>query len=792
MDESIFYFIRFTFFYFLYLVFIPAKVMGLKLTGKKAGEHALQAMIASHVAIISCVYALGLLHIYNTATLCLGLLIVVLAFWKFRGVSYKEQFLRLCNWMSLTSGGQYKFSIYAKRTIKRGVQNVGRSLLWFVRTFFSKHILEYLVLLASFGILIDRKWSLVFDNYAYLTSDMYVHHEWINFMEQGDIFYDGVYPFGMHNMISAFHKLAGLNLNIVFRYWGAYNCLLLAVLLYFLARRIFHSPAVAILPVVIYCVTDFAGHTYGYRTIYTLPQENGMLFLFPCIYYFGRFLKRGKWKDGIYFAMSAAIILSMHFYSIIFAVLLCGSVCIPFIRKVFRFAMIKKLLASVGLIALISLTPYAVGLASGKYWQGSMTWAMGVMGSGNQTAETSDETEESTYEDTDSEESLESADSVEADGKAEQISSLDRLKETAIAIYDLQVEKMMSYWGKIFWACMGLFLLYYVVLWAAKRLTWKEQMYGGIWVFLALVILMYSYWILGIPKIMNEERMNMFIGYVAPLMLVFPIELICRICSFLPRKGKIAGIASALCTYSGVAALFYVTYGLGYVPVQSYFYLEPSLAAKACVKADEEFETGTWTVVSPVDELSLVRNRGYHYELWEFISAMEMYEEDRYLEIPTKQVLFVLEKKPIVYNQYRVPIYEYDFEPLNKEDADTIFDRELFGISETGVMKFYNDLGNRRIMEAKLACWIEEYSKAFPEQMEVYMEDEDCIVYLFTQNLYMMNNFAIDYGYNEHSELDYYKELRARKLEREEDISDVQKKIEDLEQEAVINEESET
>lgn len=732
MTDSILYFIQFTFFYLLYIIFIPAKVMGLKLSGKGAGENAVKALTASHVTIISCVYLLGLLHVYHTAALFLSLIVVILVYWKLvKKVSYRKKLSGVLQWMALVSSGQYRLQIY----IKAGIKKLGRNITLFCKkcgkALFSKDILAYAVLFLSFGIMIARKWTLVFNNYAYLTSDMYVHHDWINFMEQGDIFYDGVYPFGMHNMLSAFHKMAFLNLNVVIRYWGAFNCLLLAAMLWFMAGRIFQTKAAAVLPVVIYCVTDFAGGIYGYRIIYTLPQETGMLFLFPCVYFLGRLLKNERWKDGIYFALSAAVILSMHFYSVIFAVLLCGSVCILFIKTVMKPAMLKKLFLCVGLIALISITPLMLGLASGKYWQGSMGWAMGVMSSSEQSSESDEAAAVET-------------DNTEAAGEDEERCSFVKyIKNQLAAVYNLQVEDMNSYWGKIFWLCMGLFIIYYAGLVLLKRVTWKDKMYAGIWIFLFLLIMMYSYWILGIPKIMKEERMTIFIGYAAPLMLALPAEILCRI---MTEKVEFAGIAGS---YGLAGVLFYVTFHLGYVPVQSYFYLEPSLAAKACVKADDELPAGTWTIVSPVEEVSLVRNTGYHYELWEFISGMELYEEDMYLEIPTKYVFFVLEKKPIIYNEYRVDNMEYENAPLSESDAYHIFTGEALGISETGTMEFYNILENRRIMEAKLSCWIEEYSKAFPDQMEVYMEDEECVIYKFEQNPYMLNNFAIDYGYNE-------------------------------------------
>ena len=359
----------------------------------------------------------------------------------------------------------------------------------------------------------------------------------------------------------------------------------------------------------------------------------------------------------------------------------------------------------------------------------------------------------------------------------ENVSFVESVKNKLTAVYNLQIEDMKSYWGKIFWICMGFFIIYYAGLILLKKITWKDKIYAGIWIFLLLLVIMYSYEILGIPKIMKEERMTMFIGYVTPLILALPAEILCRI---MPRKIRFVGTIGSL----GMAAsLFYVTYGLGYLPVQSHYYLETSLAAKTCVKADEELPKGTWTVVSPVDELALIRNRGYHYELWEFISNMEVYNEEMYLEIPTKYVFFVLEKKPLVYNEVRYSDMKYENEPIRMFDAYSIFTREMLGISETGMMKFYNIPNNRRIMEAKFYYWLEEYRKAFPDQMEVYLEDDECIVYKFEQNPYMLNNFAIDYGFNEFDELDYYERLRNVMYRRGEDVSEVEKKIVELEKE---------
>lgn len=718
MADSIRYFIQFSFFYFLFLIFIPAKVMKLKLSGKDAVENMLKAMISSHVVVISCVYFLGIFHIYNTVTLVIALCISVLVYWKFHGVCYRDVMKRFFSRMARVSDGQYKMTVLVRRSIQKWGKEWWNACKTWLKQIFSPDIIRYEVLFISIGILIERKWSLVFNNYAYLTSDMYVHNEWINFLEKGDIFHEGVYPFGMHNMLSAFHKLSGLNLNVVFRYWGAYNCLLMVVMLYFFARKIFRGKYTALLPVVVYCITDFASGYYGYRTIYTLPQEVGMLFLFPCAYFGGKFLKNEKWQDGLYFALSASVILSAHFYTVMIAILLCGSICIPFIKKLWNISMLKKTLAYVGLIVLIGITPLVLGRISGKQWQGSMTWALNVMN--EQSGENTEQEPEA----------------GESDSYA---------KSMALEIYELQLDEMNSDWGTVFWICMGLSAVYYVFLLLLKKADWGAKMYAGIFFFLVFMIILYSHQILGIPRLMKEERMTIFIGYITPVILALPIEILDRIYG---RWEKGREPLNILCSMGMIAALFYATYVRKYIPVQSYFYLENSLAAKACVMIDEEYPKNTWTVVSPVEELAFTRNHGFHYELWEFISSMEMYEENMYLEIPTPYVFFVLEKNPIVYNQYRSAALDYAFEPIHEEDAQKRFTGEALGISETGVMGFYNILENRRIMEAKLFYWLAEYQKAFPNQMEIYMEDDECIIYKFEQNPYMYNNFAIDYEYN--------------------------------------------
>ena len=121
-----------------------------------------------------------------------------------------------------------------------------------------------------------------------------------------------------------------------------------------------------------------------------------------------------------------------------------------------------------------------------------------------------------------------------------------------------------------------------------------------------------------------------------------------------------------------------------------------------------------------------------------------------------------------MYNAYRIMGQQYEDRPIDIADADQVVTREMLGISNTGSMKYYNLDENRRAIEAKLAAWIKVYSEMFPDQMSVYRESEDCIVYRLEQNEYALNNLAVDYGYNVISEEAYDRMLAQKRGQEEE------------------------
>lgn len=736
------YFLYFLIFYIFLLVFLPAKVLRLSLWGKDAVENGMKALLVGYTVCVSLVYWLALAHIYHPVTLWLGLAFTMFVYGGIKKVNYGKWMMQTLHTAALFGGGQYKVSVFVRRKLKSVWKSFAEGVVGFFKRLTVMKLVYLLLFTAAFLILLSRRLPSFLNIYAYMTSDMYVHNEWINYMEAGDIFYDGIYPFGMHNMISALHYFTGLHMNRIFRYYGAVNSVLTPLAAIYFLYRISRTKATVLIYMVLYGVTDFVGNVYCYRMIFTLPQEWAMPFMLPALWFLGKFLQEKKREDGIYFALAASLVVSGHFFTAIFAVVLCGGLGITYLAKIFKEKLWLPLLCLLFLIICLSMLPFLAGKLEGKYWQGSMNWALSVM----QTKQ-EDKKESGLTLEAENEKILEEA---QTEGAEEEIAE----KEPGILyqFFYMMVEKMYAFWGYVFWGGV-LFAAVYLLL-CGKRLTdWRRKYFFAVWLTVMFCVLLIGYWIVGLPQLMKEERVRMFIGYFAPMLMALPAEAVAEIWK---RRGRAAGELMGL---AGTAFCFYATYGMGNIPFQTYFYLETSTAAEACVKIAEEYEKDTWTVVSPVEELSLVRGNGFHYELWEFITRMERYEPDRYVEIPTKYVFFILEKKPIPYNVTRIAGNTYNDLPVDCRDAQRVVTREMLGISENGAMKFYNTNENRRALEAKLKAWLETYSELFPEQMSVYMESEDCVIYRLEQNIFAWNNLAVDYGYNVISDEDYERML---------------------------------
>lgn len=108
--------------------------------------------------------------------------------------------------------------------------------------------------------------------------------------------------------------------------------------------------------------------------------------------------------------------------------------------------------------------------------------------------------------------------------------------------------------------------------------------------------------------------------------------------------------------------------------------------------------------------------------------------------IPTKYVFFYIEKYPIQYGVANSTADDFlNLGYVSEEDADM---STIFKGSDSYQM------ANRKKLMSKFYYWAKAFEAKYPQEFQIYYEDETFLCYRIIQNEYSLYNFAIDYKYN--------------------------------------------
>ncbi|MDD6396020.1 MAG: hypothetical protein PUB37_07585 [Firmicutes bacterium] len=716
--------------YAIVFVMIPAKIMNLRLCDGNFLDNALISLIVSQVTIITVVYALSFLKIYNFFTLILALILVVLVYKKISGkISYLEKVRVAIYKLSDLITGQLKLSIIVNRFINNRIKYAAGALKRFFAFYFDKNVIYHVICTVALMILSIRRCYFCITSEAFPTSDIAVHTSWINFLDGGYVFSDGIYPFGMHNIVSAFAKLTFIDVVTVMRFWGPLNAILMCVVMMALLCRIFKSPAAYTVTAIVYCISSFGSGAVIDRVFFSLPQEYGMMFIFPAAYFMVKFIEEQKAIDGVTFAMAASMTVSAHFYNAIFAVPLCFCLVIPYVTKIFKKGVFKNMVLSVILAAALCLAPMGIGRLLGYPWQGSLDWAVSMMNLGSDEQEAAVEEEEETVE------------AVEEENQEEQKGP--SFIEKSLQSFEWTAQSYTDFWGYVVMICSAVSIVVGIFALIIKKVPTAAKVAIG----LGLNMFVFNYCILhagyfNLPSLIAGDRALNYLIYLGAIMFGVPMGLLWKF--FEEKVRPIRWVASV--AYVLAAAIVVVFMGYTYQS-SAYYRMSYSAVVQNYYKIRNTREKNTWTIVSTVDELALTRNKGWHYELWEFVFSLEQYESTKVIQIPTEYVYFVIEKRPLKYNE---PAYLGEELEVNAKISYTDAHRLLTEVTvPTGKKSdYYSDYEIRSAIMSKAYYWAIKYMQYFPDQMRVYYEDSDIIIYEVHQNMYALNNFAIDYGYN--------------------------------------------
>lgn len=756
--------------YIVFTVGLPALVFYRKAKGFPAAVRFLIYFTIGNFYVINLVQVLELLHISYRITLSLftfiPVILLMIKMYHIPVISYMKRILTECRHYILRELGFKSFMRHRWQEIKVFLKVVRRNIVRLV-----KENYLYIPFLVIFSCLL---WKIcgpgILNNWGYGASDIPVHNYWINGLIENNIYIGGIYPMGMHCMLYYLATMLGIPVYVTLRLFWLVQYGMIGMMILLFLKGYCKNEFLPYLGIMMFVGADFFVSTSYLRYGATLPQEFGMLYILPSIFFVMEFFKARKEElDGgvnrirctsswylVGFAMSFSLTLPSHFYDTMIAVVICIGIAVGygywFWRKEYFFRIILAGILSV----ITALLPMAIAFLTGKSLQGSMYWAMSIIGLRDYTvlifriicivvvAMTVGGV----------------VLFVRGIGKGKisfedkKIPEYSRIKKWMLHICNLAplaavVLVGWKYREIILLECSRStfavddmnFVLYGIGVALGIGLIQRyfiEPMRGsGIFAMviaetlLGLVLVSDS---LGWPVLMEDYRVCIYFAYLIPVGFIMTLDgavdvlLMARFPKVQQTIGCILTLVIMICSikYHWIRGPF----GGGRLEMNE------AILCTTNILKDNKGQDDTWTIVSANDELYMIEKYGRHTETIEFLEDMEDWDSTKEVTIPTEKVYFYIEKKPLNYANG----YAGEVPPVSEEQADQ-------ALPKNSGLSAYN--GPRRsITMSRMYYWAQKFMELYPNEMKVYYENDRFVCYYIEQNVYRLYNFAIDYSYN--------------------------------------------
>ena len=756
--------------YLGFTVGLPALVFYRKAKRFPAAVRFLIYFTIGNFYIINLVQVLELLRISYRITLSMFTFgpaaILIVKIYHIPVASYLKKVLEECRHYILREMGFKTFMRHTWQDIKVFLRVVSRNLWRLLKENFLD--IPFLVL---FALLVWKVCgSGILHNWGYGASDIPVHNYWINGLIENNIFVAGIYPMGMHCMLYYLSTMLGIPVYVTLRLFWLVQYSMIAVMILAFLKGHCKTKFLPYLGIMLFVGAKyFNGISYS-RYGATLPQEFGMLYILPAIFFMMEFFQTRKeeLEKGINrvrctsswhllgFAMSFSLTMSTHFYDTIIAGVICIGIAVGYGYWIWRKEYFFRILLAGILSILMAFLPMAVAFLTGKELQGSMYWAMNVIGLRDYTVLIFRIL----------------CIGVVAATVGGIILIVRGIKSGKISLENKEVPKH-SLIGKLIFQLSSLVPLAAIlligwkyrgtVLWGCEKNSFAVSnmnwvLYGigaalsigvllryfvapmrgaGIFamvvaeVILGLILVSGS---LGWPMLMEPYRASIYLAYLIPVVLIMTVDGAVNLL-FLDRFWETWQAVGLILT---VAVIFYSTkldwmrgsFGGGSLEMKE------AILCTTNIMKDNEGQDNKWTIVSANDELRMIEEYGRHTETIEFLEDMEYWNRTKEVTIPTEKVYFYIEKKPLNYaNGYggEIPV-------VSEEQAAQ-------PLPQNSGLAPYN--GPRRsITMSRMYYWAQKFMELYPNELKIYFENDRFVCYYIEQNVYRLYNFAIYYGYN--------------------------------------------
>ena len=741
-------------------VLLPAIMFRRILAGRRLSEQFLMCYTFGNFYIINIVFAVQLLHISGFWTLVLFTVVPGILIWsRVNRVSLRELCMKtgiVCKKILQGSMGikgfLYRVKNRSMAVLKKAVwlfycEVVCNTLQW---------ILAGAVIAALFWIY-GRQLILT---YGYRASDIPVHLNWINQMSRGNLFASGVYPFGFHCIVYYLHAVFEFDTYVILCVFYLVQIFFIHIVLLAMLKLLCRSLYLPYAGIMVYILGSFwARQTYS-RFGSSLPQEFGMIFVIPSVYFLIRFfqtekknLKNGETKLILgCFALAFSLTLAIHFYGTMIAGLCCIGIAVGFCTRFLNKEYFRRIMFTGIISVFLAVLPMGIAFAGGTPLQGSLGWGLSVINGG------SSDTEDTSVNEAAQKQTMEemaarlientqnsNSKSVQTEEipviteapkhKAREIpEKMKNLREMMVRrIQEFIINSQEQWCAYAVLAGIAVLILLGLVFIILRRITYGEMLMSAGFCMGILTLLLCA-GNLGLPVLMDPARCSIYYVYLLIVsMTVLGDGLLYLI--FMPRILTIPRNAvSFILTVSMAAGMIHQ----GLVKTPDFISDYVSNGAFTCLtNIIKENKDETWTIVSANDETQMGLDHGWHYETITFLRKQEHINKDTKLIIPTEKVYFFIEKIPLNYSV----VYSGSGQSISKKGASQ-------SLPNSGGIGMYQGEG-RWILMSRMYYWAQAFMEMYPNEMKVYYESEDFVCYVIPQNMYHQYNFAIDYGYNE-------------------------------------------
>ena len=745
-------------------VLLPAIMFRRILAGRRLSEQFLMCYTFGNFYIINIVFVVQLLHISGFWTLVLFTAVPGILIWsRVNRVSLRE----LCMKTGIVCKKILQGSMGIKGFLYR-VQNRSMAVLkkavWLFYCEVVCNTLQWILAGAVIAALFWIYGRQLILTYGYRASDIPVHLNWINQMSRGNLFASGVYPFGFHCMVYYLHAVFGFDTYVILCVFYLVQVFFIHIVLLAMLKLLCRSLYLPYAGIMVYILGSFWARQTCSRFGSSLPQEFGMIFVIPSVYFLIRFfqtekknLKNRETKLILgCFALAFSLTLAIHFYGTMIAGLCCIGIAAGFCMRFLNKEYFSRIMLTGIISVFLAVLPMGIAFAGGTPLQGSLGWGLSVINGGSSDTEDTSENEaaqkqameemaarlienaqNSNSESVQTEEIpvITEAPKYSLADKAREIpEKMKNLREMMVRrIQEFIINSQEQWCAYAVLAGIAVLLLLGVVFIILRRITYGEMLMSAGFCMGILTLLLCA-GNLGLPVLMDPARCSIYYAYLLiASMTVLGDGLLYLI--FMPRILTIPRNAiSFILTVSMAAGMIYQ----GLVKTPDFISDYVSNGAYTCLtNIIKENKDETWTIVSANDETQMGLDHGWHYETITFLRKQEHINKDTKLIIPTEKVYFFIEKIPLNYSV----VYSGSGQSISKKGASQ-------SLPNSGGIGMYQGEG-RWILMSRMYYWAQTFMEMYPNEMKVYYESEDFVCYVIPQNMYHQYNFAIDYGYNE-------------------------------------------